>query len=201
MAMAALRDLGHQEVAASKGCLAWSGAWLASYENCLLWALAKGFLRLGEVFPPARNCIPPLLSDLGTDSQPEPSYFLLIGRAKNDPFGKGSFVFLGKTNKDIFPTQEVKGHFSTCTPGNGALFLRPNSSLCSRDHFVYAVYQPCPEICRTIGAATTAAAAGLPAHTIKRLGRCSLDAYMLYVRKSDSSLCDICAILAPSSNC
>ena len=45
----------------------------ASYESRLLWAIACtaffGFLRLGEVFPPAGNSTSPLLlSDLGTDS-------------------------------------------------------------------------------------------------------------------------------------
>ena len=124
---------------------------LASYENHLLWALACtaffGFLRLGEVFPPVGNCIPPLLlSDLGTDSHSDPSYFrVLIRRAKNDPFGKGSFVFLGKTNKDVCPTQALKSYLSTHTPGNGALFLRSNGSLCSRDHFFLLYVTPCPE--------------------------------------------------------
>lgn len=77
---------------------------LASYKNHLLWALDCTaffcFLRLGKVFPPAGNCIPPLLSDLEIDSHSDPSYFRsLIRRAKNDPFGKGSFVFLGKQTR------------------------------------------------------------------------------------------------------
>ena len=65
----------------------------ASYESRLLWAIACtaffGFLRLGEVFPPAGNSTSPLLSDLGTDSHLDPR----------------SFVFLGRTDKDICPTQ------------------------------------------------------------------------------------------------
>ena len=53
-----------------------------------------------------------------------------------------------------------------------------------------------------IGAATTAAAAGIPAHTIKRLGRSgSSDAYTLYVRQSDSSLLHISTVLAFTSGC
>ena len=87
----------------------------ASYESRLLWAIACtaffGFLRLGEVFLPAGNSTSPLLlSDLGTDSHLDPTFFrILIRRAKNDPFGKGSFVFLGRTNKDICPSKLSRG--------------------------------------------------------------------------------------------
>ena len=53
-----------------------------------------------------------------------------------------------------------------------------------------------------IGAATNAAAAGIPAHTIKRLGHSgSSDAYTLYVRQSDSSLLHISTVLASTSGC
>ena len=189
----------------------------ASYESRLLWAIACtaffGFLRLGEVFPPAGNStLPLLLSDLGTDSHLDPTFFrILIRRAKNDPFGKGSFVFLGRTDKDICPTQALKRYLMNRPPGQGALFQRQDGSPCSRDHFVHAVRHALSKAGLNpllyaghsfrIGAATTAAAAGIPAHTIKRLGRWSSDAYTLYVRQSDSSLLHISTVLASTSGC
>lgn len=39
-----------------------------------------------------------------------------------------------------------------------------------------------------IGAATTAAAAGVPAHTIKMMGRWSSEAYTLYIREPGDTL-------------
>ena len=42
-----------------------------------------------------------------------------------------------------------------------------------------------------IGAATAAAAAGVPAHTIKIMGRWSSDAYTLYIRQSREALAEV----------
>ena len=165
----------------------------ANYESRLLWAIACtaffGFLRLGEVFPPAGNCTPPLLlSDLGTDSHLDPTFFrILIRRAKNDPFGKGCSIFLGRTDKNICPTQALKRYLLNRPPGQGGLVPESRrlsmleGSFCPRS-------LPRPVKGRSqslalrfrIGAATTAATAGIPAHTIKRLGRWSSDAYTLY---------------------
>uniref|UniRef100_A0A1X7SJB1 Tyr recombinase domain-containing protein n=1 Tax=Amphimedon queenslandica TaxID=400682 RepID=A0A1X7SJB1_AMPQE len=48
-----------------------------------------------------------------------------------------------------------------------------------------------------IGAATTAAAAGVPAHIIKHLGRWSSDAYLLYVRAdSDPAISGVATSIA-----
>ena len=47
-----------------------------------------------------------------------------------------------------------------------------------------------------IGAATSAAAAGVPAHIIKMLGRWSSEAYLLYMRTPRESLASISALLA-----
>ena len=189
----------------------------ASYESHLFWAIACtaffGFLRLGEVFPPTGNSTSPLLlSNLGTGSHLDPTFFhILIRKAKNDPFGKGSFVFLGRTDKDICPTQALKRYLMNCPPGQGALFQSQDGSPCSRDHFVHAVRHTLSKAGLNtllyaghsfrIGAATTAAAAGIPAHTIKRLGRWSSDAYTLYVRQSDSFLLHISTVLTNTSGC
>ncbi len=69
-----------------------------------------------------------------------------IRRAKTDPFGKGAFIFLGKT-----------------------------------------------------GAATSAAARGVPDHLIKMLGRWQSEAYQLYVRSPPESLAAVSAQLVQSA--
>jgi hypothetical protein len=47
-----------------------------------------------------------------------------------------------------------------------------------------------------IGAATTAASAGIPDHLIKTLGRWSSNAYLLYIRNPSPVLTSIAAVLA-----
>ena len=88
----------------------------------------------------------------------------------------------------------------------GPLFVREDSTLLSREDFIRAVRQALQEAGMNpslyaghsfrMGAATTAAVAGIPAHTIKRLGRWS---YQVYIKLSDSSLGSISAALAASS--
>ena len=91
----------------------------------------------------------------------------------------------------------------------GPLFVREDSTLLSREDFIRAVHQALQEAGMNpslyaghsfrMGAATTAAVAGIPAHTIKRLGRWSSEAYQVYIKLSDSSLGSISAALAASS--
>ena len=52
-----------------------------------------------------------------------------------------------------------------------------------------------------IGAATSAAAAGIPAHMIQALGHWSSDAFKLYVRSSRDSLAPVSALLAACPSC
>ena len=81
------------------------------FSNVLYWAAACtaffGFLRLGEVFPKSAGEAPPLqLRDLSTDS---PSFIkLLIRRLKTDPFGRGSFVVLGKSGHATCPVAALR---------------------------------------------------------------------------------------------
>ncbi|MBF2755156.1 MAG: hypothetical protein ISN29_07860 [Gammaproteobacteria bacterium AqS3] len=192
------------------------GSWLetfdgdSSHDMWLLWAIACtaffGFMRLGEIF--SRKGEAPLkVSDLATDSHDNPSFFrILIRRAKNDPFGKGSFVFLGKSNKNICPVLALSRYLTLRPPVDKELFLKADGSPCSRDFFVSSVRNALARAGLNqslfaghsfrIGAATTAAAAGIPSHTIKRLGRWNSEAFNLYIRQSDISLCNISAIMA-----
>ena len=69
-----------------------------SYDMKMLWAIACtaffGFMRLVEIFSRKGDLTCPLqFTDLATDSHDNPRFFrILIKRAKNDPFGKGSFI-------------------------------------------------------------------------------------------------------------
>ena len=50
-----------------------------------------------------------------------------------------------------------------------------------------------------IGAATAAARAGVPTHLIKAMGRCSSDAFMVYLRLSPETLAGLTSVLAHPS--
>ena len=80
------------------------------YAARLLWATSClaffGFFRLAELLPDSPSSPAPLLlSDIAVDSRSSPSMICLhIRRAKNDPFGKGAKVYLGKTNMAVTAT-------------------------------------------------------------------------------------------------
>ena len=183
-----------------------------SHNKSMLWAIACtaffGFMRLGEIFSRKGEAACPLkVADLATDSHDNPSFFrILVRRSKNDPFGKGSFVFLGKANEDICPVLALSRYLSLRPPVDGELCLKADRSPCSRNFFISSVRNALAKAGLNqslfaghsfrIGAATTAAAAGIPSHTIKRLGRWNSDAFHLYIRQNDISLCNISAIMA-----
>ena len=134
---------------------------------------------------------------------------ILIRRAKNDPFGKGSFIFLGKSDKEVCPVMALKGHL-LCRPSlGGELFLKADGSPCSRNFYITAVHNALAMAGLNqslhaghsfkIGAASTARAAGIPSHTIKKLGRWNSDAFNVCIRQSDAFLYNIASIMASTS--
>ena len=152
------------------------------------------------------------MSDLGTDSHLDPTFFrIFIQRVKNDAFGKWSCIFLGRTDKDICPTQAFKRYLMNHPPWPWGLVPESRrlsmleGSFCPRSspRLIKAGLNPLLYTGHSFGieAATTAAAAGIPAHMMKGLGRWSSDAYMLYVCQFDSSLLHISTLIASTSGC
>ena len=117
---------------------------------------------------------------------------IFLRKAKADPFGKGVEVFLGKTNQRLCPVTallsylSIRPHTSDDTP----LFVSQDDVPLTKEAFVKKVkaalsraginQQAYSGHSFRIGAATTAAAHNIPAHTIKMLGRWSSDAYMVH---------------------
>ena len=98
-------------------------------------------MRLSEIFSRKGDLTYPLqISDLATDSHDNPMFFrILIRRAKNNPFGKGSFIFLGKSHKDVCPVMALKRFLLCRPPLGGELFLKAEGSPCSRNLFIMVV--------------------------------------------------------------
>lgn len=184
-----------------------------AFEAHLLWAACClgyfGFMRSGEFT--ATGSYPPAISasDLAVDSHSSPSIVkVTLRRAKTDPFGKGVDIYFGKTNSPICPVAGLLNYMAIRPKGNssGPLLVHADGSPLTRDQFVGMVKKTI-HMARIdasgysghsfrIGAASSAAAAGVPAYFIKMLGRWESEAYHLYIRTPRASLASISQLIA-----
>ena len=180
------------------------------FEATLLWAACCvgffGFMRSGEFTSSHASPSAVLFKDLAVDSHTDTRMVrLFLSQAKNDPFKKGILIFLGKSGKAVCPVNALLGYVAVRPVAGGPLFIWEDMSPLSRDQFVHKVKAALQAAnvnsesysghSFRIGAATTAAAAGVPADTIKMLGRWSSDAYQLYVRTPRESLAAVARCL------
>ena len=130
------------------------------------------------------------VNNLQADFFMNPSCFKVhIKCSKTDPFCVGCDIYLGRGSGSVCPITALGSYLSLRGPAPGPLFMfsdgRPltrqqlSSSLQSilngaRYSGSYYSHSFC------IGAATTAAARGVPGHLIKTLVRWSSDAYQIY---------------------
>ena len=196
----------------------WSAGHVESpYMAHLLWAGCClgffGFLRSGEFTATCTSLAPSIrLSDVVVDDHLAPSVIqIFLRRAKTDPFGKGVCIILGKTDTALCPVVAVLNYLRVRPSGDSespllvlqdgrpltkALFVskvRRALSLLGINQKEYAGHS------FWIKAAMAAAAAGVPAHLIKTLGRWSSEAYTLYIRESRSTLAEVSRTLVNST--
>ena len=101
----------------------------------------------------------------------------------------------------LCPVTAVLRYLAVRTEAVGPLFVWEDNSPLTRDQFVRRVKKALQSVgvdasCYSghsfgIGAATAAAMAGVPADTIKMLGRWESDAYRLYIRTPRETLAAI----------
>ena len=122
----------------------------------------------------------------------------LLWCSKTDPFRQGVFIYLGKTGNDLCPVAAVTAYLPARGRAPGPFFRFRRGTPLSRELLVKHVRQA---LCQLgievkhvaghsfrIGAATTAAAAGLEDSMIKTLGRWQSSAYQTYVKIPRDSL-------------
>ena len=181
------------------------------YEAKLLWAACClgyfGFMRSGE-FTSARTAEPAVcLSDVAIDSHHTPSLLRVrLRRAKTDPFGQGVEIFMSKTDTTVCPVVAVLSYLAVRRGSDGPLFIHANGLPLTRDQFVSEVKKALQKAqidsslysghSFRIGAASAAAAAGVPAYFIKMLGRWESEAYHLYIRTPRESLAAVTHLIA-----
>ncbi len=182
--------------------------------SLMLWAACCtgyfGFMRSGEFTSCQANQGSSTLqtSEVAMDSHSNPTVIrLFLRKAKTDPFGKGVYIYLGKTSKPVCLVMVLRKYLAIRPSHQGALFIWKDGSSHSQsqlvrelrqilksaniDHSAYSGHS------FRIGAVTSAARAGVPAHATKMLGRWESEAYILYIRTPRETLSSISTQIAP----
>lgn len=184
-----------------------------SFEARLFWAACClgyfGFMRSGEftvtgLSPPAIQA-----ADLAVDSHESPTLVkVTLRRAKTDPFGKGVDIYFGRTSTPICPVIGLLNYMAVRPKGDNSspLLIHADGSPLTREQFVRMVKKTLhmANIDESgysghsfrIGAASSAAAAGVPAYFIKMLGRWESEAYHLYIKTPRASLAAVSQLIA-----
>ena len=161
-----------------------------------------GFLRVGEF--PSNLTDPPAIrvSGVAVDSHTSPSMVRIhLQRAKTDVFGKGVFIYLGRTRLSLCPVAALLNCYMVVQPpGKGPLLIHRDGTPLSRECFIKGVRAALTCMAAhintqgysghsfRIGATTVAGVAGVPAHQIRLFGRWTSDAYLLYIRMPRGTL-------------
>ena len=167
-----------------------------------------GFLRANEFCSPSPHSFDPTATLRYSDlSLTHASAQLLIKVSKTDPFRKTCTITVGATHTSTCPVAALHKYLplrtgSTSHPlfqfEDGAYLTRTSLTTHLRSLLLLAGFDP--ELYAShsfrIGAATTAAAAGLPDWQIQALGRWSSDCYTRYIRTPQAILAKASSPLA-----
>ena len=123
---------------------------------------------------------------------------LKIKSSKTDPFRQGCHIKLCNINSLICPVQALKQYLATRPFTVGLLFTYADKSFLTRrclNTFLRSAIPssknaPVSSYSFCIGAATTAAAGGIPWWMIQKLGRWNSDCYRTYIQLSDATILD-----------
>ena len=163
------------------------------FDHIMFWAACCtaffGFLRVSEftcsgVFVPGRHLG---FDDIDWDAAGH--YRLFLHTSKTDPFHHGCTILLGPSGHQVCPVAAMSRYLAIRGSTPGPLFICANGTplspsmvnawLRSKGAGVLGNYS---SHSFRIGAATSAALAGVPDHVIKILGRWSSDCYVRYIR-------------------
>ena len=180
----------------------------------MLWAASCmcffGFLRMGEVICPSDQAFDPethlAFGDVRVNDVKDPQFLeVRLKASKTDPFRLGVTVYLGQSKSDICPVAAILAYSVLRGSAPGPFFQFADGRALTRARFVEAIRQALAAAgvdaqkysghSFRIGAATTAAAKGLPDSLIKTLGRWQSAAYTVYVRTPREQLCRVAQTL------
>ena len=173
----------------------------------MLWAAFciafYGFLRASELCSPSTTSFDPHTTLCRADITLTPtSAHLLIKASKTDPFRQSCTVTIGATHTSTCPIAGLQKYLALGKPSpTSPLFVFDDGSFLTRQRLTShlrtllqeAGHNPDAYASHSfrIGAATTAAAVGLPDWQIQALGRWSSDCHTRYIRTPRSMLAQV----------
>ena len=185
------------------------------YDKVMMWAAATAtfftFCRSGEITVPEGKTYDPhsnlSYGDISVDNAQDPSIVsFLLKQSKTDQAREGVKVYMGKTGDDICPVKALLDYLRLRGQKEGPLFMWKDGSPLQKPQFNRAVRTaltqaklPAEKFAGhsfRIGAATTAASAGLEDSTIQTLGRWKSSSYLLYIRLEPRRLAAVSSVLA-----
>ena len=156
-----------------------------------------GFFRSGEITLPSQGAFNPgkhlSWGDVAIDSPTKPRALKVhLRQSKTDQFGKGMDVVIGSTGDPLCPVAAVSAYMAIRGGAAGPFFVFPDGTPLTKAKFVDITRQALSELglpwdqfaghSYRIGAATTAAQAGLEDSLIMTLGRWNSASYLRYIR-------------------
>ena len=185
----------------------------------MLWAAVTltffGFFRSGEVTVPSVTAFNPTVhlcwGNVSVDSQVAPTTLKVhLKVSKCDQFGRGINVFIGHTEDDLCPVVAVLNYIAQRGDQPGPFFRFSDHTPLTKARFVTKVREALTSAgvdCSgysghsfRIGAATTAARAGVADSVIQTLGRWTSAAFLGYIRTPQEELARITRVLARTDN-
>ena len=174
---------------------------LSSHDKHMLWAAATtaffGFLRASEFVASTTKKYDPNTTLQATDITITPTQAIIhLKSSKTDPFRQGCDIRLNRTNTpDLCPVHSLSYFITKFSSKQGPIFTYQDGTYLTRrrlNKFLKAAIptttSPISSHSFRIGAATTAAAAGLPRWLIQKLGRWSSDCYRTYIELPNNML-------------
>ena len=194
--------------------LSWEASGI-SFDTRMLWAVSCtcffGFLRSGEATVPTQSsydaAVHLSISDVSLTSAADPEAIVVrIKASKTDPFRNGTSIYLGRTGRDLCPVAALLGYITHRGMSPGPRFRFESGQPLTRDALVREIRLALGRVGMDatqysghsfrIGAATSAAAAGIDDAVIKTLGRWRSTAYQSYIQLPRESLASISSSLA-----
>ena len=147
------------------------------------------------------------VQDKTVDNKQNPKVLSVrIKQSKTDPFCQGVSIYLGKTGSPLCPVSALLSYLVVRGSGEGPLFRLKDGQPLTRPRLVSLLRKALASVGLVpgnyaghsfrSGAATTAAACGVPVDIIKTLGRWRSEAYQLYIRLHKNQLAEISRSLA-----
>ena len=185
----------------------------------VLWAISCaaffGFFRLGELLPETANSFRPATDlawgDIAVDNPSNPQMVQIhLKKSKCDQFGKGSDIILGRTSSPLCPVAALLSFIALRGDQPGPFFLDPEHGVVTKAWFTSEVRQVLNSVglpqhqyaghSFRIGAATTAALAGIEDSTIQTLGRWHSAAFLQYIRMPKERLASLSSVMARAAS-